>query len=443
MIYKYYGPPGTGKTYKLISRAKAYVRKYKIPLHRIGYFAFTKKAAEEAKQRMPFENKKLRYFKTLHALAFECIKVDDLNISQEDIMQPYHYEEFGKKLNLQVKFYDRYNKDESFYLGFENPYFQIISRAVNKCTSIRKEFDLEEHDPRNVNWKQLDHIYNNLLEYKSKKKLLDILKTKTKDIYLAGDDDQAIFAWAGADVKRFIEEPAKEKTLIYSKRISKSIQLQSTVPINNIVGARKLKKYYPRDYQGKCEEIYNLDEIDLTKGKWLIITRTVSKLLKIQDMLIEKGLYFESNRGKSVKVTMFNAMNSYNEWRKGKELTEEELKNIKNFTGDVKLNKNKTWFDAFKLEEDVSKEYLLRLLENKENLKEPARIWLSTIHAIKGGEQDNVILCLDMGKKIIEAIKQSQDKADEEHRVWYVGTTRARNNLYKIKLNTSRRGYQL
>jgi superfamily I DNA/RNA helicase len=226
-------------------------------------------------------------------------------------------------------------------------------------------------------------------------------------------------------------------------RTCKSIQLQSTVPINNIVGARKLKKYYPRNYQGKCEEIYNLDEIDLTKGKWLIITRTVSKLLKIQDMLIEKGLYFESNRGKSIKVTMFNAMNSYNEWRKGKELTEEELKNIKNFTGDVKLNKNKTWFDAFKLEEDISKEYLLRLLENKENLKEPARIWLSTIHAIKGGEQDNVILCLDMGKKIIEAIKQSQDKADEEHRVWYVGTTRARNNLYKIKLNTSRKGYQL
>ena len=155
-----------------------------------------------------------------------------------------------------------FNKDESFYLGFENPYFQIITRAINKCTDIRKEFNLEEHDPRNVNWIQLNHIYNNLLEYKFKKKLLDfnnliqilinqpenipefdvifideaqdlsplqwklfdILKTKTKDIYLAGDDDQSIFAWAGADVKRFLAEPAKEKTLIYSKRISKSIQ---------------------------------------------------------------------------------------------------------------------------------------------------------------------------------------------------------------------------
>jgi superfamily I DNA/RNA helicase len=51
MIYKYYGPPGTGKTYRLISRAKAYARKG-VSLDRIGYFAFTKKAADEANLRI-------------------------------------------------------------------------------------------------------------------------------------------------------------------------------------------------------------------------------------------------------------------------------------------------------------------------------------------------------------------------------------------------------
>ena len=81
--------------------------------------------------------------------------------------------------------------------------------------------------------------------------------------------------------------------------------------------------------------------------------------------------------------------------------------------------------------------------ENKEDLEKPARIWLSTIHAIKGGEQDNVILCLDIGDKIIKAIKRSQDKQDEEHRVWYVGITRARNNLYKLKARITRKGYEL
>ena len=80
---------------------------------------------------------------------------------------------------------------------------------------------------------------------------------------------------------------------------------------------------------------------------------------------------------------------------------------------------------------------------NGENLNEPARIWISTIHAAKGGEEDNVILCLDIGDKIKKAMLKSVDKHDEEHRVWYVGITRARNNLYKLKANLKRNEYKL
>ena len=266
-------------------------------------------------------------------------------------------------------------------------------------------------------------------------------------MYLAGDDDQAIFAWAGADVSRFIKEPAKEKVLIYSKRISKTVQEQSKIAIGNISGVKKNKKYYPRNYQGVCEEIYNLDEIDLTKGKWLILARTVSKLLKIEEILIEKGLYYESTRRKSIKVSLYKAVKNYERWRKGEELIEEQIKDIKEYTGNVVWNKNENWFDAFVLadkDEQEQKEYLVRLFENKEDLDKEARIWISTIHAIKGGEQDNVILCTDLGDKIIKAMNQSSDKADEEHRVWYVAYTRARNNLYTFKLkNKTRKAYPI
>ena len=48
-----------------------------------------------------------------------------------------------------------------------------------------------------------------------------------------------------------------------------------------------------------------------------------------------------------------------------------------------------------------------------------------------------------MGTKILKAIKKSEDKADEEHRVWYVGVTRARNNLYKLKARKKLKGYKL
>ena len=90
-------------------------------------------------------------------------------MDKEDIMQPYHYEELGRLLRLQVKFYDRYNKDESFYLGFENPYFQIIQRAFNKCVDLKEEFNLEEHDPKYIDWTTLDHINKNLINYKDRK----------------------------------------------------------------------------------------------------------------------------------------------------------------------------------------------------------------------------------------------------------------------------------
>ena len=118
------------------------------------------------------------------------------------------------------------------------------------------------------------------------------------------------------------------------------------------------------------------------------------------------------------------------------------MKDITEYCGD-KINYKKDWYHSFQNVEQDDKDYLLGLLESGEDVEKPARIWLSTIHAAKGGEQDNVILCLDMGKKILKAIKKSQDKEDEEHKVWYVGVTRAKNNLYKLKARIKRKGYKL
>ena len=106
-INKIYGPPGTGKTFRLIRRVKAYQRKG-VPLHKIGYFAFTKKAAQEARERIGVSEKKVPYFQTIHAFCYHL-----LGLKEEDIIQPYHYEDLGKKLNI---FLD-YNEYTCFFYG--------------------------------------------------------------------------------------------------------------------------------------------------------------------------------------------------------------------------------------------------------------------------------------------------------------------------------------
>jgi superfamily I DNA/RNA helicase len=475
MIYKYFGPPGTGKTYKLISRAKAYVR-IGVPLDKIAYFAFTKKAAEVARKRMPVADKDLYYFRTIHSFAF-----DQLGLNTKRVMQTSDYEKIGKDLNLRVKYYDKYNKEEIFYLNSDSPYFQIIGKAINRDVSPREEYDRNEHNSKEIKWHILKNISDNLKEYKKVKKKLDFndminqlllkddlpkfkvifideaqdlsplqwklfdkLKNYADDIYLAGDDDQAIFAWAGADVDRFINEPAKEKVLKYSKRISKAVQESSVVPLTNIIGLRKLKQYYPRDYEGISERINNLDQIDLTQGKWLILTRTISRLVRMTKELKKRNLYHYTNKGKSFIVRLYNASVNYNSWCRGIELDEKEIKDIEEYTGLKQKNWDNTtdWFDAFKDANLDEKEYIKSMLDNGEDLDKEARIKVSTIHAAKGGEEDNVILCLDIGDKIKKAIKRSQAKHDEEHRVWYVGGTRARNNLYKLKARIKRNEYK-
>jgi len=471
---KIYGPPGTGKTFRLIRRVNAYVRTG-TPYHKIGYFAFTKKAAKEARERIGVDEKQVPYFQTLHAFCFHL-----LNLNESDIMQPHHYEALGKKLNIRVNFNDKYNEEQTHFLTCNNPYFQMIQRSINKDISLREEFNLNEHDRKDIDsWDTLKHIHINLQEYKTKMHLLDFndlvkkvvnskkfpklkaifideaqdlsplqwqlydkLKENCDDIYLAGDDDQAIFAWAGADVNRFIKEPANERVLRYSRRVSRAVQEQSQIAVSKIAGIRKHKEYLPRAQEGFASHINNLGQIDLTKGKWLILTRTKSNLLDIMKELKSKNIYYQSNKGKSFNVGIYNGAMAYTKWIREGKLEEKEINDVREYIPSGNWNPEKNWYDIFVADQKEIL-YIRNIISGGEILSENARVWVSTIHAAKGGEEDNVILSLHQGSKVQKSIRLSVDKQDEEHRVWYVGITRARNNLYKLKAKKKIKEYQL
>ena len=476
MITKIYGPPGTGKTERLIRRAMAYIRTG-TPVHKIGYFAFTRKAANTAKNRMlsknsNFKKKDLRYFQTLHSLAFHT-----LGLREENVMQDYHYSDLGKILSIRVEV--RSDADSSPYLTCDNEYFQIILKAKEKDILVWDEYCTGEYSSK-INGDILKHIEANYNEYKIKNnltdfsdmihqftnkpelcpkfksifideaqdlspiqwRLYDILKNNSENVYLAGDDDQAIYTWAGADVERFIKEPAKEKILTQSRRIPKQVQELSQTIISRVRGLRAIKNYKPRTEEGQVKKIISLDNLNLKNNKWLILTRTLHRAQEICNILKEKGLYYETKKGKSYNTKLYKAILNHIKYVKNEAISESEEKDIHDFISGP-INKNLKWYESFDKANSQDKIYIRLMLSNQEKLNQDPRIKVSTIHAAKGGEEERVILVLDNANKIRQAVMNNTKKSDEEHRVWYVGTTRAKKNLYLMSAKIERKGYQL
>ena len=500
MIRKVLGPPGTGKTRRLLGEVNNYLSKG-VPLNKIGYFAFTRKAANEARERFLQLNKDLnktdtKFFQTLHSLAFHT-----LGMSEDNVMQPVHYEQIGKELSIRVSYSN--DSEESCYMNCDNEYFKLISKARVKCVSIEDEFNTNEWS-RDINLDTLHHININFINYKKaynlddytdmiekfvlnsdkcplfevifvdeaqdlspiQWKMFDVLKSKSKDIFLAGDDDQAIFAWAGADVNRFIDEPAEEEVLQQSERIPLAVQELSNTILNRIQGKRKEKVYYAKKdkdgkvVQGKVDTIFDIDSLDLSTDKWLILTRTTYRSDEISDLLKEKKLYFKNRYGKSFDHRLYKSVLKWTDLTLGKEISIADCKDIYEYLDDT-FDENKfenksfvkiedlgftpgvTWFDAFTNLDQEKELYIRTMLTNGEKLSEEPRIEVSTIHAAKGGECKNVILVLDNARKIRQSTEANVEKQDEEHRVWYVGATRSMENLYILKSKKEWKGYQL
>jgi superfamily I DNA/RNA helicase len=168
------------------------------------------------------------------------------------------------------------------------------------------------------------------------------------------------------------------------------------------------------------------------------------------------AIYFEIKGRKSYKTRLYTAIKNYTRWTNGDKLSLSECKDLFEFLEiewvmtdermydlqEFGFKLDKPWYEEFKSDPEESL-YIRELLRNEEKLNNPARVKLSTIHAAKGGEATNVLLILDNTKKIREAIEKSQDKYDEEQRVWYVGVTRTKQNLYILTAKQEDKGYDI
>ena len=489
---KLFGPPGTGKTTRLLRYVKTFL-KLGTPIDKIGYFAFTTKAANEAVNRMldyhtAFQKKDLKHFKTLHSLAF-----NQLGMKKTQVMQDEHYEDIGRQLGIEVTIY-KGGEENTGFINSDSEYFNLINAARIKNISIEDEYNTDMYS-QDMDKRLLKIISDEVNNYKQSYGLVDftdmiekfivsglcpkydvafideaqdlspiqwkmfnIIKENSKYVILAGDDDQAIYGWAGADVKKFQQEISKKDIILpQSYRVPQSVQSLADKILDLIPISRRVQKNWKaRKEQGTVNYVYSLEDVPIDEGKWLVLARYNDKLNRLKPFLKERGIYFEYKDRKSYKVTLFRTILNYLRWQKGDELSLAEVKDIFEYTGtDTEVTeermydlaefgfiKDTPWYDVFQSDYEECL-YIREMLSNGEELRKEPRVKLSTIHSAKGGEADNVLLILDNTKTIRDAVEKSLDKQDEEHRVWYVGVTRTKQNLYIMAAKKEDQGYDI
>lgn len=477
------GPPGTGKTTFLLELVKKALASGVRP-DRIGYMAFTRRAAEEAKGRamelFQLSSDDLPYFRTLHSMAFR-----ELGYSKTQVMQNSHYKDLSEGLGLpftgQIS-----NVDPDIIVSAAegDRLLFMVNRARVMMRDLR---DLYDDDSDNLSFERVDWLARALVEYKQAHSLKDfndmlwefcqlgvppdldlLVIDEAQDlsrlqwrmveklaegavrVVVAGDDDQAIFRWAGADVDHFLSLPGKRTVLGQSYRIPAAVQ-RLAFGILSRVERRNEKQWQPRPEEGEVVELTDISEVDLSQGTHLILTRNSYILNGIEAELRREGYFYQRAGKRSVSMELINVLQDWEALRAGKAITQKAVLRVYSLLKQVDpkhrtlpgTNEEQTftlgqllrqhglrtraiWHEALEKIPAEERSYLVAARRRNEKFLQTPRITLSTIHGSKGGEADEVTVFTDMAKRTHAEFYRDPD---DEHRVFYVAVTRARRRV--------------
>tara|TARA_R100000322_G_scaffold135430_1_gene91352 strand:- start:319 stop:1089 length:771 start_codon:yes stop_codon:yes gene_type:complete len=225
------------------------------------------------------------------------------------------------------------------------------------------------------------------------------------------------------------------------------------------------KEFYSNQKEGDIFYWNNLKKVpwDL-EGSWLVLARINDVKRELQQEAKELSLYYQDVKGnKSFEVNQYQAIQYWEKICEGGSLNREEacimyqyLLNIDHgfrsqdskrwsfahpnqvFNFDelhlrCGMREEKgNWLDIFKRKfKDRDKQYFKKLMREKIDLSQPPKIIIDTIHQVKGGEADNVVLSSKCNFPSHFEKKNSKEKA-KELRVWYTGATRSKGTLHLL-----------
>ena len=274
----------------------------------------------------------------------------EFKIQRDEVQYVYtQYENFKKQNNL-IDFEDMLHKALHPDIIFDH--YKLL--IVDECQDLSK-----------LEWKVIAKLSKN-----------------SEDLYLAGDDDQAIFGWKGSDVSIFQKWPVRRREILpYTYRLPRKIynlaQSLSGQILKRMGNTYKVKK----DEEGVLEHIGQLEEVEdkiKVGANMIMCARSWNKCHHFVRYLKDRGLVWQEKTTEqegrkftpSVSRSVKDIISNWNKLQKGEGIKGTEvMKLIKEFKEDLVLYGKKTALTNTNLcpPEFLDKEKLFTFSMLKEN----------------------------------------------------------------------------
>lgn len=485
VVKKIYGSPGTGKTWTLINEFAGALRTTRP--ERVALLAFTRAARLEAFERAGRPATELPWLRTVHSACFRA-----LSATRDQVVTALDVKKFGKAHGIELTgtvrdpwFNDATGDREWGRATSDDQIIQAWHLARHRGVKLSQvlpatvqthyaEWVVEAYETWKANEGMLDYT-DLLVEFLRSGRVpeLDhvfvdeaqdlswlqwqVVKRFARDarsLTVAGDDDQAIFNWAGARAELLTSLPSDEEVILpVSRRLPRQV-LRLASQVIARVKARVVKNYEPRDADGSVRLGVSDVTAQALEGQTLVLFRNNHRALALAARLEELGVLFDGAGSPLVARSVRAALEAWAELSAGRLVDRERARALVDLTGPEWLStsarqllrdaRDRRYFNFSELmlrqpREDEWPRALVRVpraaqLERafrraggKLSALLSPRVRLLSIHQAKGMEADTVIVDSSMARRSFESLYGAD--ADDEHRVWYVAATRARVQL--------------
>ncbi|MBT9158759.1 MAG: DNA helicase II [Dehalococcoidia bacterium] len=464
--YAIFGPPwpGTGKTTELL-RLVADAKERGFDANEIGFFSFTRAAASEALKRLDLRSS--NKICTLHSLCFRA-----LGASPMGIVDSYKLRKFGSKVG--ISFAGVSNEEYGDRMEEGDKYLAILNLARSCLTDPATEYYRSDERPGDFSqfkffvdsyaaWKEafgyfdfsdlLERYVMNPTDHGASVVFVDEAQDlsplqwavvdriasfdRVRELTIAGDDDQAIYEWAGADpagMSGFVDRyNAQPSTLAQSYRVPAPVHSLARGIVSRIK-TRVQKRYRAATHAGEVNVFRNGFSTDILGGSedTLILCRSHVSKKEVESALVAARIPYrvESGRPGLFESRWADAVRAVKKLQAGGSIGSSELEVLaKVGTSLTKEALNRRDMKAiatagYERAVAIPFEHVEFFREAKLDAEPTIRV--STIHSAKGREADRVILHCGITARTESAMERNPD---QEHRVFYVAVTRAKRRL--------------